>query len=236
MKRIIASSLLVTTLIQSVGFQAQARNDGRDVGTIIGGVIGGLIGSQVGEGDAAATIIGVIAGGLIGREVGRSLDDSDRRAYADAQRRCLSGSPGQRVTWYGSSYGSRTGAYGEFAVLREGRHYSYSSVCREYESVVIAGGRRDSQRGYTCQNSDGSWVEVRQSEVVFTPVYSQPHYYPSQPVYYPPQPLPPPQYYPTQPRYDYYERYQRYDRYDYRDRYDRYDRRDHGHGHGRRRP
>lgn len=163
-KQALLGTLIAATVLQSA---SPAFAGKEEVGNIVGGIIGGVIGSQIGGGNGktAATIIGAIAGSMIGGNVGRDLDDADRRALGDAQRSCLENQIGQNVNWDGSRYGSRTGARGTFTSTREGYNYRTGEYCREYQSVIYAGGRQESTSGVACTRQDGSWYETRREEV-----------------------------------------------------------------------
>ncbi len=173
MKKVILSGLVAATLIQSA-----ATAKGRDLDLIFGtagAVAGGMIGNEFGNGDTrvATTIIGVVAGAVIGHEIGRALDESDRRAYNEAHRHALEGRVNEHYRWDGSSRGSRSGARGEIIVLREGRERRQSLLCREYESVINIGRKKEVTRGVACQRRDGSWYEVKEHEVSFNGVIVQ---------------------------------------------------------------
>lgn len=166
MKRnLIIGSLIVSSLVQ---YASPAFANKETIGNIIGGIIGGAVGSNVGKGNGnkAAIIIGAIAGTMIGGEIGRDLDEADRRALEEAQRHCLNGGIGNNVDWNGRTYGSRTGAYGSFRTTREGYNRG-GEVCREYHSEIYSRGRTERTSGYACSRRDGSWYEVRETEVTF---------------------------------------------------------------------
>ncbi|MBO9667108.1 MAG: beta-sandwich domain-containing protein [Bdellovibrio sp.] len=163
-KQFIIGSLVFTSILQTASV---AHADKSDIGTIIGGVIGGVVGSGVGKGNGnkAAIIIGAVAGSLIGNRLGREMDNSDRRALEEAQRRSLEGGMNQNCDWDGRNYGSRTGARGRFTSTREGYNARTGEYCREYESSIYLQDRVETNRGIACQSRDGSWYESRQSEV-----------------------------------------------------------------------
>lgn len=173
MKKMIVSSLVLTTLIQSSAF---ARDKDLDVlFGVAGGVAGAVIGNQFGNRDTrvATTIIGAVAGTLIGHELGRALEENDRRAYVEAHRHALDGRVNEHYRWDGSSRGSRSGARGDIVILREGRKRRGTEVCREYESVINVGRKQEVTRGIACRRGDGSWYEVKEQEVSFDGVVVQ---------------------------------------------------------------
>lgn len=163
-KQALIGTLIAATVLQTA---SPAFAGKEEVGNIVGGIIGGVIGSQIGGGNGktAATIIGAIAGSMIGGNIGRDLDEADRRALGDAQRDCFQRDVGQRVDWDGNRYGSRTGARGSFTSTREGYNYRTGEYCREYESVIYAGGRQERTAGVACSRADGSWYETSSQEV-----------------------------------------------------------------------
>lgn len=164
-KKILLGTLALIVTLQS----ANALADKETVGRIIGGIIGGVVGNQVGGGNGkkVATGVGIIAGAIIGGNIGRQLDEADQMALREAQDRALY-SPRVRETyrWNGGRY-SRTGAYGDFTCVRQGRHYRHGYVCREYYSVVYYRGTREETRGVVCQDRRGRWSEVREREVTW---------------------------------------------------------------------
>jgi len=201
-KNLVIGSLIVASVVQ---YTSPAFADKETIGNIIGGVIGGVVGSQIGKGNGktAATIIGAIAGTMIGGKVGRDMDEADRRALEECQRRALRDELGRRRDWDGRDYGSRTGARGSFTTVREGYNYRTGEYCREYTSVIYLRGRTEETRGTACSRRDGSWYEVRESEVRFNGGYGG-RQEPSRPPRYPEVPsrpnLPPPP--PAQSRYE----------------------------------
>ncbi|WP_415062800.1 beta-sandwich domain-containing protein [Bdellovibrio sp.] len=188
-KQLILGTLVATTVMQAA---SPAYADKESVGNIIGGIVGGVIGSQIGKGNGntAAIILGTIAGTMIGGKVGRDMDEADRRALAEAQDRALRDQLGRRTDWDGRSYGSRTGARGSFTSIREGYNSRTGEYCREYTSVISVNNRTEETRGVACSRRDGSWYEVRETEVRFGGGNSVPE---SRPPRYPENPqLPPP--------------------------------------------
>lgn len=148
---------------------ALAFDDKRETGAVVGAVVGGVVGNQIGEGagNTVATIIGVVAGSLIGASVGDSLDRMDRRALRESQWEILE-SDRRSSSWYGSRYGSRTGSYGNFRVLREGRHRLYpQETCKTYRSEIYARYKREVRTETTCRRADGSWYEARNRDVIY---------------------------------------------------------------------
>ncbi|MFP5519275.1 MAG: RT0821/Lpp0805 family surface protein [Bdellovibrionia bacterium] len=141
-----------------------------DVGTLIGGVVGAIIGSQAGsdKNQERNAFIGAIIGGVIGNRIGADMDERDRQALAEAQRRALeSENEQEQITWQGSDYGSRTGARGSITTIRSGTHRRTNQLCREYESVITTRRATERVRGIACLNNRGQWYEVQSREVTF---------------------------------------------------------------------
>lgn len=166
-KKWIIGALVTTTGLQASLPVVAGTKEGS--GQILGAVTGALLGSQVGGGNGkvAATVVGAIAGSIIGGNIGRRMDEADRRAFYEAQRYCFSQSGNTSRSWSGRQYGSRTDARGTFATARQGRHYRTNEICREYSSSIYFNGKIENTTGIACQRSDGSFYEVRSSEVRF---------------------------------------------------------------------
>ena len=127
------------------------------IGLILGGVAGGVTGAQIGKGKGRllATGVGTLLGAIIGREIGASLDRADQVAAVAAEHQALSGPPGCRVRWQNPN----TGNSGQVQ-LRGDHTGSDGRYCREYQTTVIVGGRRESAYGRACMQPDGSWQIV----------------------------------------------------------------------------
>ena len=127
------------------------------IGTILGGVVGGVAGAQIGKGKGrlVATGVGTILGAIIGREIGASLDRADQLAAVAAEHQALSGPAGCRVRWHNPQSGNS----GQVRVIRDGDGGD-GRYCREYQSTILVGGRRESAYGLACMQPDGSWQIV----------------------------------------------------------------------------
>ncbi|QDK46391.1 hypothetical protein DOM22_15065 [Bdellovibrio sp. ZAP7] len=166
-RHLILGAVLMTTIAQTSNIAHAGGLDKGDIGTIIGGVIGGVAGSNVGKGNGktAATIIGAIAGSVIGNQLGQQMEENDRRAYNEAQRRSLEGRIGDNCDWDGARNGTRSGARGSFNSVQEGYNSRTGEYCREYVSVIETRGRTERNQGIACRRDNGSWYESRSSEV-----------------------------------------------------------------------
>lgn len=168
MKKIV--SILAIAIMCLTSISASAFDNKRDTGAVAGAVVGGVVGSQFGSGSGqvAATIIGAVAGSLIGSSIGESLDDRDRMAIREAHEEALYSDRRAVIPWRGSEYGSRTGSYGNFRVLREGHHRRYTQeTCKNYRSEIYSHSRREIRTGTACQRPNGSWYEVNNNEVIY---------------------------------------------------------------------
>lgn len=185
-------TLLVCSFFLTMSSAEIALAKKSDAGAIAGAIIGGIIGNELGGKDdkGLTTGLGIIVGAVIGNEIGRELDESDRRAMAEAQRRAFERPYGERVSWDGSNYGSRTRAHGEFRTIRQGHMRNSSVICREYESVIITSRKTTVKKGIACSQTNGRWLESRYEDVDFNdyvrpevPNYPDRPYYPERPSY-----------------------------------------------------
>ncbi|MBO6757701.1 MAG: hypothetical protein JJ902_15310 [Roseibium sp.] len=117
-----------------------------------GGQTGGY-GSSFGAGASladveASTAIKV----LVNNEFGKSLEPSDRRAAAEAQRRALRArGVGAAVAWQND----RTGKSGQ---VRPGPLYQVNdTTCREFTHELTIDGQVLRARGTACRQENGSW-------------------------------------------------------------------------------
>lgn len=131
-------------------YQNRPRQTG---GALVGAAAGGLAGAQVGRGSGqlAATAIGVLLGGLIGSEIGRSMDEVDRLRAQQAHEQALD--TGQSIRWENPD----TGHYGSVTPIRTGTDTQTGTLCREFQSTVVIGGKEEQAYGTACRQADGSW-------------------------------------------------------------------------------
>jgi surface antigen len=89
---------------------------------------------------------------LQSNEFGQSLEASDRRAAAEAQRRALrANGVGVTVSWEND----KTGRSGQ---VRPGPVYQVNDTsCREFTHEMTLNGSIMTARGTACQEDDGSW-------------------------------------------------------------------------------
>jgi surface antigen len=122
--------------------------DREAIGTAIGAVVGGAVGSQLGDGSGrvVAIVVGTVIGAVIGREVGRELDERDRSCIGHALELAQDS---QSVRWVNESNGA---SYVVTPIAAE-----TGSSCRDFDLVVSAQGKSESQRGHACRTADGTW-------------------------------------------------------------------------------
>ncbi len=120
-------------------------------GGVVGGVLGGVAGAHVGQGKGrtAAIIAGTIIGAVIGQEVGRSIDRTDELRAQQVLERNATGQPS---TWVNPD----TGGQVTFVPTRT-YEQGPGQYCREYQTDVIVGGRKEHGYGTACRQPDGTW-------------------------------------------------------------------------------
>ncbi|MBD8874876.1 RT0821/Lpp0805 family surface protein [Roseibium polysiphoniae] len=98
--------------------------------------------------DEASTAIAV----LVNNEFGQSLERSDYKAVAEAQKRALRArANGVAVSWQNEE----TGRSGQ---VRPGPVYQVNDTsCREFTHEMILNGAALTSRGTACRQEDGSW-------------------------------------------------------------------------------
>ncbi len=148
-------SIALTTAVAALGLTACETPPSKEaVGGITGAVVGGVIGHQIGEGRGkdAATLAGMIIGAVIGSNVGRHLDEHDeRRAQVVLERNRT----GEAAHWVNPDTGA------DVTMVPTRTYQSrYGQYCREYQTTVIVGGRKESAYGTACRQPDGSWKIV----------------------------------------------------------------------------
>lgn len=123
-------------------------------GQVIGGIMGGAAGSQIGggTGKTVATVVGTLVGVMIGGAVGRSMDETDRLMAAQSLEYNRTNQPS---TWHNPDTGVN------YTVTPTSTYQNASGqYCREYQTDVIVGGKRELAYGTACRQPDGSWKVV----------------------------------------------------------------------------
>lgn len=136
----------------------QGAGNKQRLGTGVGAVLGGVAGSQLGSGSGRlwATGAGTLLGALAGSEIGKSLDRADRVYMARANDQAKEAPIGETISWNNPERDTR----GSVTPVRDG--YSQNGrYCREFQQVVVIGGREQEAYGTACQQPDGSWEIVK---------------------------------------------------------------------------
>ena len=144
----VASSLLLS------GCAADGRVDKEAMGTLLGGAAGAWAGSSVGRGGGKAVAIGVgtMLGAVVGNSIGKSMNELDRIKMREAEQRAYSAPMGEAIVWKNPN----TGNSGIVTPVRDGRSTAGSN-CREFQTEVTVGGKKENAHGVACQQPDGSW-------------------------------------------------------------------------------
>ncbi len=152
-------SIAVTMLVSVLALGGCAENAGRKEtgGALVGAALGGLLGSQFGSGGGqlAATAFGTLAGAAVGGSIGRSMDDVDRMKMRQAERVAYTAPMNETIVWNNPDSGN----HGSFTPVRDGRSDS-GAYCREFQSEIIVGGKKEEGFGTACRQPDGSWKIV----------------------------------------------------------------------------
>jgi len=113
---------------------------------------GATVGTAAGS-MAVAAGAGTLAGGYFGNRLGSRFDDTARQAAATAERQALtSNAP---ADWSDP----QSGTSGRVRPLRSFTDAA-GRACREYSQTVNIAGRRQSDTGIACRESDGNWTLV----------------------------------------------------------------------------
>ena len=124
-------------------------------GALIGAAGGALLGSQFGKGKGKliAVGLGTFLGAAIGAVIGRSMDEVDRLKMQQTASMAFEKAPDhQSVAWQNPNNGHRGST-----VPTKTFYTNVGTPCREFETTVIIGGKRESAYGTACRQSDGSW-------------------------------------------------------------------------------
>lgn len=153
MTRNISITALAAGLMLS-GCAADGRADKEAIGTILGGAAGAWAGSTIGKGSgrAVATAVGTMVGATVGNSIGRSMNELDRMKMREAEQRAYAAPIGEAIVWNNPNSGNS----GVVTPVRDGRSTA-GSYCREFQTEVIVGGKKENAHGVACQQPDGSW-------------------------------------------------------------------------------
>ena len=145
-------------LLSCLTFASCAQNQNlnrQGSGALLGAAAGALAGSQFGEGKGKliAVGLGTFIGAAIGADIGRSMDELDRLKMKESAGVAFEKSPdNQLVAWENPNNGHKGST-----VPTKTYYTSVGTPCREFETTVIIGGKRESAYGTACRQSDGSW-------------------------------------------------------------------------------
>ncbi len=152
-------SIAVTMLVSMLAISGCAENAGRKEtgGALVGAALGGLLGSQFGSGGGklAATAFGTLAGAAVGSSIGRSMDEVDRMKMRQAERVAYTAPLNETIVWNNPESVN----YASFTPIRDGNKDS-GAYCREFQSEIIVGGKKEEGYGTACRQPDGSWKIV----------------------------------------------------------------------------
>ncbi len=150
MKKVTAITTAFIFSLTLAGCQTTKENTGQ----VMGGLLGGVLGAQVGggKGRTAAIIAGTLLGAYIGGNVGRSMDEQDRR---QAHNTLEHNKAYQPSSWKNPDSGN------EYSVTPTRTYQTASGKnCRDYETVAVIDGKKETLHGTACRQPDGSWKAV----------------------------------------------------------------------------
>ena len=147
MRKILIRMFTVALVAGSLG--GCATNE--EAGALAGAVVGGLLGSQIGEGHGRdlATAAGFLVGAVVGAGIGRNMDRTDA---LHAREVLENNRTGDLSEWDNPD----TGAH---VAMKPTRTYrtARGQYCREYQTDVDIGGKKERGYGTACRQPDGSW-------------------------------------------------------------------------------
>lgn len=150
-------TMIIAALASALALSGCA-NDGRGgketFGTLLGAGLGAWAGSSIGKGSGQAVAIaaGTMLGAAVGNSIGRGLDEVDRTRMREAEQRAYDAPLNETIIWNNP----RSGNSGTVTPIREGRSTG-GSYCREFQSEITVGGKRENAHGTACREPDGSW-------------------------------------------------------------------------------
>jgi surface antigen len=153
MKKMIQVAAVVAVAAGLAGCGPQGMNN-QTGGALAGGALGGILGATLfhGDGQVAGIIGGTLLGGLLGSHVGASMDRQDQM---NMQRAIVRTPVNQEATWTNN----RRHATYTVTPLRNYKN-KRGRYCREYDTTVTVGGKKQSAYGKACRKPDGSWQIV----------------------------------------------------------------------------
>ena len=132
---------------------APGTQQGQGVGSIAGAIVGGVVGHQFGggSGKTIATAVGAVAGGLIGSELGRVYDKLNREEQSIHTGTVSSTIQTSKIGEGNQWYNPQTGNSGRVVITKQ------EGYCREYQQIIVIGGREHEGYGTACRQPDGTW-------------------------------------------------------------------------------
>ncbi len=127
------------------------------IGTIGGAGLGALVGSRFGggEGRVASVAVGTLLGAVAGNLIGKSMDSSDTVATQTVLEKAETGQP---VAWTNP----KTKAQYKVTPTKTYKDES-GQDCREYKTVGVIDGKRETINGTACRQDDGTWKATEQA-------------------------------------------------------------------------
>jgi len=127
------------------------------IGTVGGAGLGAVIGSRFGggEGRVAAVAAGTLLGAVAGNLIGKSMDSSDT---VETQTVLNKAETGQTVAWTNPDTKSQY----EVTPVSDTYKDESGQDCREYTTVGIIDGKRETIEGTACRQADGTWKAAEQ--------------------------------------------------------------------------
>lgn len=147
MKRIIASVILATFLLGSLGCANKAQT-GAGVGTLAGATIGALTTKNKGLG----AVIGAGIGGLLGYAIGNEMDKYDKAQIGKALEEQPSGKP---LAWKNPDTGSSYEATPGTPYMQQDKIY------RDITIKANVDGQEKDVRAKAYRGADGTWTLVQ---------------------------------------------------------------------------
>jgi len=119
-------------------------------GAAIGGITGGMAASLVGDGTGrdVAMVLGTLFGGLIGSSIGATMDEVDQMKM---QKIIQYQQVGQAAEWTNFN----TNTHWQMEVTQQYPESGY--YCREFQTVAIIEGKRETLVGRACRDPNGMW-------------------------------------------------------------------------------
>ena len=115
-----------------------------------------LLEAKIGDdkGKLPVTAPGTLLGAYRGSDVGKSLDTTDRRHAEETAEQSLGTSPAKETSRWSNPDTGNNGTAKIDSVYRTGD----GKLCKDFTQTINAGGKSETMRGTSCQESDGTWM------------------------------------------------------------------------------